>query len=108
MSSLLRSVARLPQHLGTSAMCLNVKFSPAIFESPGGLEKVADLFATYFRLGGQQLQVNVLGPEQLRAAQVDPAAHENLVVRVGGFCARFVTLDRRQQDDIIARTTQQV
>ena len=106
-TALLSSVARLPQHLGTSAMCLNVKLSPSVFVGPAGYHKVVDLFATYFRLGGQQLQVNVVGPETLQAAQEDPAAHEDLIVRVGGFCARFVTLDRAQQDDIIARTTQE-
>ncbi|MCE5326396.1 MAG: hypothetical protein LLG01_08250 [Planctomycetaceae bacterium] len=109
-TSLLRSVARLPQGMGTSAMCLNVKLSPSIFDHGRGEEgyrKVADLFATYFRLGGQQLQVNVVGRETLLAAQQDPAAHENLVVRVGGFCAKFTSLDRAQQDDVIARTTQQ-
>ena len=107
-TALLRSVARLPQALGTSAMCLNVKLSPSLFESSEGYRKVGDLFAGYFRLGGQQLQANVVGPETLLAAQRDPDSHQDLIVRVGGFCARFVQLDRAQQDDIIARTTQEL
>jgi formate C-acetyltransferase len=106
-TALLRSVARLPQQLGTSAMCLNVKLHPASFEGEG-VRKIGDLFATYFRLGGQQLQVNVVDAETLQAARDEPERHQDLVVRVGGYCARFVHLDPTQQDDIIARTTQQV
>jgi len=42
----------------------------------------------------------------LRAAQQDPAAYKTLSVRVSGWNARFVTLDREWQKMIIQRTAQ--
>jgi formate C-acetyltransferase len=56
------------------------------------------------RLNGQQLQVNVVDAETLRAAQDDPEAHAGLIVRVAGFSAYFVQLDRATQNEIISRT----
>ena len=66
------------------------------------------LIGTYFRLGGQQLQVNVVERETLIAAQQEPEKHEGLVVRVAGFSAKFVTLERALQDDIIARIAHEI
>ena len=61
---------------------------------------------TYFRLGGQQLQVDVVDAETLRAAQEHPEDHQDLIVRVAGYSARFVDLNRAAQDEFIARTEQ--
>jgi formate C-acetyltransferase len=105
-TALLRSAARLPQRLATSGFCLNLKLSPSALqpEDAGSIDRATGLFAGYFGLGGQQLQVNVVDADALRAAQADPQAHAGLIVRVGGFSARFVALDRDLQDAIIART----
>ena len=34
----------------------------------------------------------------------EPEKYRNLIVRVGGFCARFVELDRKVQEEILSRT----
>jgi formate C-acetyltransferase len=57
----------------------------------------------FFQDGGQELQIAVLDPERLRAAQADPDAHRDLVVRVAGLNARFVELSRLEQEELIAR-----
>ncbi len=101
----LNSAARLPQGLGASAICLNLKLSPDVFVGPQCTRRVASLFQGYFAAGGQQLQVNVIDPDTLLAAQRDPDRYRHVVVRVGGFCARFVTLSPELQADVIARTT---
>jgi formate C-acetyltransferase len=67
-------------------------------------QRIAAMFATYFQMGGQQLQVNVVDARTLRAAQAHPEEYRGLIVRVGGFSARFNDLERALQDDIIART----
>ena len=107
-TAMLMSAAKLPHHLAVSGFCLNLKLSPSVFanESDGSspYQKIADLFTAYFRMGGQQLQVNVVDAETLRAAQATPDAYKSLIVRVGGFSARFVNLDKALQNDIIART----
>jgi pyruvate-formate lyase len=50
------------------------------------------------------VQVNIMDSRLLRQAQASPASYAGLLVRVSGFSARFVTLDRRMQDEIIQRS----
>jgi formate C-acetyltransferase len=40
----------------------------------------------------------------MRAAQKDPDSYRNLVVRIAGYSAYFVELNRDCQNDIIRRT----
>ena len=46
---------------------------------------------------------NTTDVESLVKAQKDPEQYAHLIVRVGGFSARFVTLKKELQDDIINR-----
>jgi formate C-acetyltransferase len=47
----------------------------------------------------------VAGQETLLAAQKDPDNYRDLLVRVAGYSAYFVELDKALQDDIIGRTS---
>ena len=57
-------------------------------------------------MGGMHIQFNILTPEKLKDAQQNPDRHRNLVVRVAGYSAFFVELDKDIQDEIISRTMQ--
>ena len=59
---------------------------------------------SFFRRGGLEIQFNIIDRATLVDAQVHPEKHRNLVVRVSGFSAYFVTLMKETQDEIIART----
>jgi formate C-acetyltransferase len=59
-------------------------------------------------MDGMHIQYNVIGADKLREAQRDPEANKNLVIRIAGFSAYFVELDKVLQDDLISRTDQQV
>jgi formate C-acetyltransferase len=50
------------------------------------------------------MQFNVVSAETLREAQKHPERYKDLVVRVVGYSAFFVELDKIVQDDIISRT----
>jgi formate C-acetyltransferase len=52
---------------------------------------------------GQIFQGNTTPVEELIDAQTNPDEHRNLIVRVGGYSARFVTLSRELQSEIIER-----
>jgi formate C-acetyltransferase len=67
------------------------------------VDHVMALIEGFFGAGGQELQINRLDPARLRAAQQDPAAHGDLVVRIAGFNARFVDLSPEEQGELIAR-----
>lgn len=55
--------------------------------------------------GGSVLQINCIDSEELKSAQKHPERHANLVVRVSGFSATFVSLPKELQDEIIARSS---
>ena len=50
-----------------------------------------------------EVQYNVVDTDTLRAAQVDPQAYRDLVVRIAGYSAYFIELGHDLQNDIIAR-----
>ena len=65
------------------------------------------VFAAIFRVacesGMHLLQPNCASVADLLDAQVHPERHQNIIVKVCGFSARFVTLSKRWQDEIIER-----
>jgi formate C-acetyltransferase len=73
-----------------------------------GLRQFAALIRTFFELGGFQVQFNILSAETLSEAQKHPEEYRSLVVKVAGYSAQFVMLDRSLQDQIIRRTLHQL
>ena len=61
------------------------------------------LILGYFEGGGQIFQGNVTDVETLIKAQQNPEEYPNLIVRVGGYSARFMYLNKELQVDIINR-----
>ena len=70
----------------------------------------AELFAQYLKtyadLGIHHIQFTTVGRETLEDAQKHPEKYPSLMVRVAGFAAYFIDLDKQIQDSIIARTPQ--
>ena len=62
------------------------------------------MFLAYFKMGGQQLNVNCFSKGDLEKALENPENYRNLIVRVSGYSARFVDLDRVTQEQIMQRT----
>ncbi len=103
-TALLCSVMKGNQYLATSGNVLQMKFSKSQFNTPEGRNAFTAITKTYFRNGGQTLQINVLSREDLLDAQKNPDNHKNLIVRVGGFSEHFIKLAEPLQDNIIKRT----
>ena len=61
------------------------------------------IVAAFIQQGGQIFQGNMTSVQDLRRAFDDPDAYPNLIVRVGGFSARFANLDRSLQVEIMER-----
>lgn len=70
-------------------------------------EVLGALVDSFFKRGGQELQVNVIDSATLRAAMAEPARYGDLVVRVAGFSARFVDLSPLEQAELLARAEAQ-
>ena len=82
---------------------VNQKYSPSMF-SDEKRGKLLALIRTYFKKGGQEIQINSTSRAILMDAMEHPENYKNLVVRVSGFSAFYVTLDKRVQRDILNRT----
>jgi len=102
-TAVIKSAAKM-DHLKTGGTLLNMKFTPALLADETGIDRVARLIRTYFRLDGHHMQFNVVRAETLREAQAHPESHRDLIVRVAGYSDYFCDLSRQLQDEIIART----
>ena len=99
----LRSLSRADYRLAPGGAAINLRLSPSHVEGEAGLERLVALLKTYAAMGGEQLQVTVVDGETLRRAMETPEAYRDLVVRVAGFTAYFVTLKPELQREIVAR-----
>ena len=106
-TAVLRSAAKL-DHLKTGGTLLNQKFTPEILAGETGLKKLMALVRAYFRMDGHHIQFNVVDRATLLAAQDNPEAYRDLIVRVAGYSDYFCDLSRALQDEIIARTEHKI
>ena len=101
-TAVLKSVSKVPV---TYNHLLNQKFLPMFLD--GDNKK---LFAQYIRtwgeLGIHHIQFNVVSKDTLIDAQIHPEKYGDLIVRVAGYSAYFVDLNKGVQDDIIKRSEQ--
>ncbi len=82
---------------------LTLEFASSMFEGEESIRKVASLVKTYIDMGGHQLQLNAVNSERMLDAQKHPERHRQLVVRIWGWSAYFVELDKAYQDHVIRR-----
>ena len=108
VTAMLNSVAKLPHRLLPTAVSLNVKLDPKLLDTEQGIEKIAALIQAHFASGGQQMQFNLVNRQMLLDAKRDPERHADLMVRVAGYSAPFLSLWDDLQDEIIARTEHEI
>jgi formate C-acetyltransferase len=104
VTAMLNSVAKIPHSLLPTSTTVNVKMDPKLLGSDDGIEKIAALINGHFTSGGQQLQFNFYNRDMLLEAKRNPEKHANLMVRVAGYSAPFISLWDDLQDEIISRT----
>ncbi len=100
----IRTVAALDDDETANNIAFNVKVTPGGNDTP---ERVVDRMSayvgSYFELGGMQLQFNVTSTDVLRHAMEHPEAHGDLLVRISGYNAYFVELNRDIQRELVER-----
>ena len=100
ITALMKSMTKLDTSIHAGAN-QNFKFSRELFENR---EKIKLLLGGFFALGGQQTNISVVSQKDLEDAMLHPENHANLLVRVGGYTARFVELDTKTQREVLSRT----
>ena len=83
---------------------LTLEFHSSTFRGDDGIKKLALLVRSFVLLGGHQIQLNTVDFETLKDAQQHPEKYPQLIVRIWGWSAYFVELDKRYQDHVIARS----
>lgn len=86
--------------LATGA-ALDIKLLPSSVEGEDGLQVLMALIKGFVSLGGFFMQPDVVDSSLLREAQDHPENYQTLSVRVSGWNARFVTLNKEWQDMVI-------
>lgn len=102
VTALLNSMSRFDntKHVG---VINNVRFTKQLFT--GAYGKIKALLRTFYQNGGVQTNLSVIGRDDLENAKREPEKYQNLIVRIGGFSARFVELDPVIQNELLLRTT---
>ena len=102
ITALLNSMSKFDpeKHVG---VINNVRFTKELFKN--SYDKVKAVITTFLENNGVQLNISVVGRDDLENAMKHPEKYQNLIVRVGGFSARFVELSPVVQKEILMRTT---
>lgn len=107
-TAVLKSVSKIDTTMAVNGSLLNMKFSPNTLKGPVGIAKFADFLMAFTYLKIRHIQFNVQSRETLIDAQKHPEKYADLVVRVAGYSAFFVDLNKHIQDDIIRRMEHQL
>jgi formate C-acetyltransferase len=83
---------------------MNLRLDPTVFDTDDGFKRLADLIRIFVDQRVDQIQINTVSGETLRAAQQEPENYRDLSVKIAGYNARFVELHEELQETIIART----
>lgn len=102
----LNSVAAIPYDSCRDGVSCTFTITPdSLGSSPDGrADNLVRILDGYFAQQGHHLNVNVLNRERLLDAQAHPENHPQLTIRVSGYAVNFTRLNRKHQDEVIART----
>ena len=100
ITAMLNSLVKMTPDIH-AGLVQNMKFSQELFDKH--LDQLKALLDTYFENGGTQSMISVVNQKDLEDAMVHPEKYPNLLVRVGGFSARFIELPREVQLEIVSR-----
>ena len=83
-----------------------IELEPSYF--PEGIRRadMVEMFArTFFKLGGVQINLNIIAMEKLKRAMEEPEKpeYQAIVVKVTGYSSHFVIMDRKFQEEFIQR-----
>ena len=103
-TAIIKSVSKMANDSMNIGMVHNFKLMSGLLDTPEGENGVITLLRTSSILGNGEMQFNYLDNDVLLAAQKNPENYRDLVVRVAGYSAFFVELNKDVQDEIISRT----
>ncbi len=106
-TALINSVSKLPNVLVGAGQLLNMRFTQDSLSEAKQKQFIHFLQASC-QLGIFHNQFNIIDSATLRKAQTHPEQYTDLIIRVAGYCAQFVSLMKEAQDAIIERSENQI
>lgn len=103
-TAVILSVSKLPNERVAAGQLLNMRFAPGALAGAENLDKFVAFLQASQKLGIYHNQFNIIDSETLLAAKHEPDKYTDLIVRVAGYCAQFISLMPETQDAIISRT----
>ena len=88
-------------------VAVNIRLNMSDF-TPERKINLRALVKTFMKRNGFELQINSVSAEELEDAIVNPEAHKNLLVRIGGFSDFFVNQTPEMQREIVSRVYHQL
>jgi pyruvate-formate lyase len=82
---------------------MQMELDPLITREDEGVALVANLIRTHFKLGGTQINLNIMDSQKVLEAHKDPSKYPDLVVRVTGFSAYFASLSPEFRQLVVNR-----
>lgn len=107
-TAIIRSACKIDYSRLTCGAALDIRLDPNSVSGERGISAIEGLLGAFLTLGGFFLQIDVIDNSVLLDAQEHPENYQNLAVRISGWSARFVTLDKNWQDMVIQRSMQNV
>ncbi|MFW9948693.1 MAG: formate C-acetyltransferase/glycerol dehydratase family glycyl radical enzyme [Candidatus Thorarchaeota archaeon] len=102
LTSAINSVTKIDHSLFGNGLACTFNINPNLTSLNEG-KLFESLLRSYIKLNGSHLQFNAISIETLEDAQKNPCLHNDLMVRVSGYSARFIDLPKAVQDDIMVR-----
>ncbi|MHB1485261.1 MAG: glycine radical domain-containing protein [Saccharofermentanales bacterium] len=105
-TAIIKSYCKADLKKQSCGAALDISLYPTSVRGENGLNALIGLIDGFVSLGGFFMQLDVIDSETLRKAQENPQDYKTLSVRVSGWNARFITLNKDWQNMIIERDTQ--
>ena len=104
VTAIIRSYCKADLSKLATGAALDIRLLPSFVSGEDGLQVLISLLRTFVSLGGFFMQPDIVDAALLREAQEHPEDYQTLSVRVSGWNARFVTLNKEWQDMVIAQS----
>lgn len=85
---------------------MQIDIQPKFFDGKENIsDYIRDFSSTFFKMGGMQINLNIMNLDKLRDAIVHPEnpEYQNIVIRVTGYASRFISLNKSYQKEFVER-----
>lgn len=103
-TAVVNSLTKVDHSLATNGTLMNLKFPQEAVAGKEGRDNLISFIDEYIAKKAMHVQFNIMSSDTMRAAQKKPEDYKDMLVRVAGYSAYFVELNKNLQKDLIQRT----